>query len=272
MLGSCTKSFGGISIAETAEIFVKSGLDCAELCFCQQELPGWKYNFCGYEQLPKSSEVAAAVEVFRSNGIKVVAIGVYNCLWQGSFKEHTESLRYFREYCDIAAENHIDTITTHTGTVLNTVNSQRNAPDIKRKASEAFIPALTEAAKRGLTVAVECSPFDAFRNYADFSELKKYINSTLGTNNMLKYIGVPASDDINIDNSDIALYHLKDKKKSGIFYECFGDGDTDFSVFFESVKASPHIPVILEHVNSGNLAETVKRYTVQMQKAVQSQS
>ncbi len=259
MLGTCTKSFGGMSVAETAEIFAISGLDCTELCFCQKELAGWKYNLCGYEPIPSVSDVASAMNTFRSYGIGICALGIYNCLWQGSVSDCVDSLRTFREYCDIAAENGISMLTTHTGTVLNTVNARRNAPDIRKKVFDSFTMALTEAAKRGLTVAVECSPFDILACYSDFCELKEFVHGTLGTSDMLKYIAVPSSNDEDVDVSDIALYHLKDKKRGGMFYERFGDGDSDFSDFFADIHKTPDVPVILEHVNSGNLAETAGR-------------
>ena len=264
MLGTCTKSFGGMSVAETAEIFEVSGLDYAELCFCQKELNGWKYNLCGYEPLPFSSEVAAAMDIFRSHGVSICALGVYNCLWQGSSSDCVDSLRIFREYCDIAFENGIAILATHTGTVLNTANARKSAPDIRKKVFDSFTMALTEAAKCGLTVAVECSPFDILTNYSDFCELKEHIQRTLGTSSMLKYIAVPSSDDRNVDISDIALYHLKDKKRGGMFYERFGEGDADFSDFFADICKASDIPVILEHVNSGNLSETARRVREKM--------
>ncbi len=258
-LGTCTKAFGGMSIAETAEIFARSGLDCVELYFCQKELFGWKYNMCGYEPLPSASSIVSAVGVFRSYGINVCAFGIYNCLWQGSASDCADSLKMFREYCDAAVENGISTVTTHSGTVINTAGSQRGSRDIKKRAFDAFTPALAEAVKRRLTVAVECSPFDVFGGWSDFCELKEYVRSALGTSDMLKYIAVPSSSDSGVNNSDIAMYHLKDKKQGGTFYERFGDGDTDFSDFFRDIKNMPDTPIILEYVNSGNIEDTAKR-------------
>ncbi len=265
LLGACTKSFGGMTVAETAEIFAKAGLSCAELCFCQKELSGWKYNFSGYEPLPDVADVLKASEIFGEFGIKICAVGVYNCLWQGSFQNTEESLKYLREYCDIAASIGVKLITTHTGTMNHLANSAKSSTDFKTRVYESFTQALAEAAKRGLTIAAECAPSDILTGYEDYLRLKNYVCTALGTSDMLKYIGVPALGDTCEDIDEIALFHLKDKKTDGKFYERFGNGDGDFTSFFKKLPQIGETPVILEYVNSGNLAETVIEFSRKVQ-------
>ena len=257
-LGASTKSFGGMALVDTAALFSNSGLCCAELCFCQTELGGWKYNLSGYEPLPKLSDAENAKRIFADFGIVISSVGIYNCLWQGDSEAVADSLKYFCEYCDLACDMGVKLITTHSGTPG--FRSDTNKTDrFYGKVFECFVNALVEAEKRGLYVAVECSDNDALSDYGDFLRLKEYTEYILGRSNMLKYIGVPVCDGICADNEDSALFHIKDRKRDGRFFERFGDGDGDFKAFFKSCTPYTDKPVILEYVNSANLLDTVGR-------------
>ena len=254
-LGASTKSFGGMSVAETADIFAKSGLNCAELCFCHTDLSGWKYNLTSYRPLPDGDDILRATESFSRQGISVVSLGVYNCLWQGGASGFSESLRCFCEYRDAAKQTGVNMLCTHSGVAEARIFGGRVPEDYKRLVFETFACAFSEAHKRGITVALECANWDAVKNYAEFLELKRYIKSTLGTDEMLKYIGVPCYDSAYENSDDIAMFHMKDKEKDAKFYTCFGKGDADFSEFFKGAKAYGDIPYILEYVTASNAYE-----------------
>lgn len=260
-LGASTKSFGGLTVEATADLFAGAGLDCAELCFCQEEIPGWKYNFCGYRPLPSVRELIKAVNIFADRGISICAIGVYNCLWSGSVSDTAESLKYFSEYCDIARELGIKTVATHSGSLLNR-GAKELTEDFKDKMFCHFVAALTEAAGRDITVSVECSFNDVLCNRDEFNLFRGNVRHYFGRSDMLGFTCVPACDlaDEDSDISDIKLFHIKDKSRDGRFYERFGEGSADYSVFFGKMPLFSEIPVIFEYINSGNIKETVQSF------------
>lgn len=246
-----------MTVKETAELFAKSGLNCCELCFCQSDLSGWKYNYSGYGALPSAEDILRAVETFTSYGIKVLSIGVYNCLWQGTAESISASLEYFGEYCDIASDNGIKMLSTHSGTADARLGIGKIPKDNDERVTECFMYALLEAYKRGLTLALECGEFDVIKSYDEFSVLKREAKKNLGTSEMLKYIGVSCCGNEQIKADELAFFHLKDKSRDGRFYECFGNGNSDCSLFFDSLNSYNNPPLILEYVNSSTLSQVV---------------
>lgn len=255
-VGACTKSFGGKTTAETAGLFADAKLDCAELCFCQSDLGGWKYNFSGYEMLPKVFDVRKAIKTFEDHGIKVCAVGIYNCMWFGDAEKRAASVRYFSDYCDIAAECGVKLVTTHTGALTLRGNAFRSTPGFSDMVYEVFTLCAVEAAKRGISIAVECSENDAIADYDGFMKLKGYVAEALGSGDMLKYIGIPPAD----IPAEAVIMHIRDRKKDERYYRRFGDGDTDFSGFSKNISVYGGVPAILEYVNSENLLQTAERF------------
>lgn len=257
--GASTRSFGGRSIKETAEIFASAGLSCCELCFCQNDLHGWKYNLCGYSELPPVREVKQAIEIFAEKGIEVSALGVYNSYRCESPVDFTDSARLFAEYCNLAYETGVKILATHTGTTaFRVINPKENA-EVFEKLCCGFLLSCIEAEKYGLTIGTECGICDILSNFEGFLSLKEHINNALGRSNMLKYIAVPSGVYTEHEAANTVLFHLKDRKKDGRYYERYGDGDVDFSDFFDTVRGLGDIPVILEYVNSENLLKTMNR-------------
>ncbi len=260
LLGATTKCFGGKTTTEVAELFCKSGLHAAELCFCQSDLDGWKYNFCGKIELPKPADVRRAAEIYDSFGIKIVSLGIYASFWEESEATLNETLDVFTEYCDIACECGIKVLAAHGGNVINKAVLKFCGDEFVWRMNQAFVYACIEAEKRGLVISVECGEDDALRNYSDFSALKKTVSTEIGRSDMLKFTCVPTSGDFEESRAESALFHIKDRKFGGKFYERFGDGDEDFSAFFEYVrKSKTEIPLILEYVNSENLFQTSQK-------------
>ena len=165
--------------------------------------------------------------------------------------------RDFPNLCAVyaAKQTGVNMLCTHSAVAEARIFGGRVPEDYKRLVFETFACAFSEAHKRGITVALECANWDAVKNYAEFLELKRYIKSTLGTDEMLKYIGVPCYDSAYENSDDIAMFHMKDKEKDAKFYTCFGKGDADFSEFFKGAKAYGDIPYILEYVTASNAYE-----------------
>lgn len=260
LLGATTKCFGGRTTQEVAELFCKSGLQVAELCLCQSDLDGWKYNFCGKNELPKPSAVRLAADIYASFGIKIAAIGVYASFWEENEATLNDTLDVFTEYCDIACECGIKVLATHGGKVINKSILKSMGGEFAWRMNQAFVYSCIEAEKRGLVISVECGEDDALRDYSDFTALKKVVSNELGRSDMLKFTCVPASDCFKDCLENSALFHIKDRKFGGKFYERFGNGDEDFSDFFEYIrKSQTEIPLILEYVNSENIFQTSQK-------------
>ena len=261
-IGASTKSFGGLTVSETAELFAKSGLNRAELCFCQSDLSGWKFNLCGRGIIPEVGRVYGAVKEFYRHGVTVCGLGLYNCLWAGGAEKAVEAVEYFAEFCDMAKESGVEMICTHTGTPGFGLYGQRQPEDLKERALELFMYALFEAFKRGIAVAVEFGAEDALCGYDGYILLKERAQRVLGTSEMLKYIGVPSGDKPGADYGEVGLFHIKDKDAGGRFYGCFGSGAGDFSEFFKNIAQYRDIPMILEFVNSSNLGRVREEFEV----------
>lgn len=260
-LGANTKCFGGRTVRETAELFAACDLNCAELCFCQSDLSGWRYNFCGKLALPELREVSSAVRIFSEYGIEVSTIGIYNCLWSGTSSEIFDSLTSFVQYCDLSAECGIKNVTTCAGTASRMPRSQSFDNALMKKLRESFLYCLIEAEKRGLTVSLECADGDALKSYEDYLSLKEYTENAIGKSSMLKYISSPGFESKNVSASEIGIYHIKDRKKDSVYYGRFGEGDADFSAFAKGLEKNLETPIILEYVNSENLRDTVTSFT-----------
>ena len=70
-IGITTRSFNGLSVAETAERMQSLGFKCTELCFVQSDLGGWAYNGIGDLTGITPARVREAADDFRSRGIEV---------------------------------------------------------------------------------------------------------------------------------------------------------------------------------------------------------
>lgn len=258
-IGASTKAFGGKSSREVAELFAKCALGTAELCFCQSDLSGFRYNLCGSAALPSADDAGKAVEAFKVCGIDVCAIGVYLNFWSGKDSEIYDTLGLFCEYCDMAASLGVRTLTTHTGSVFALSASRGFDKRLYEKLCHGFVYASVEAHKRGLTIGVEFGDTDAVKSYSEFLKLKEYANGIAGTDT-LKCISSPCVQNEEIPLSQIALCHIKDRKHGSKFYERYGAGDTSFDAFFSESEKYSHIPMILEYVNSENLGDTARRF------------
>lgn len=258
-IGASTKSFGGKRTREVAELFGENGLSAIELCFCQNDLSGFRYNLCGKADLPCISEAQAAKEIYNGYGIEICSIGVYCNFWCGTYREIFDTFHLFTKYCDIAYALGVKTLATHTGSVFAMPASRGFSTDLSEKLYQGFTHAAIEAHKRGLTIAVEVDEKDAIACYGQYLELKKRVFDNIGVD-VLKMIYSPGMENGEISAPEIAVCHIKDKKNGGKFYERYGAGDMDYSGFFKAFGKNEDIPMILEYVNSENLGETVNRF------------
>jgi len=257
MIGASTRSFGGKTVTETARLFRDFGLECAELCFCQTDLSGWRYNFCGRAQMPPMQDIKNAVSTFRAHGISVCSLGFYGCFFTGTDSDLCDTVRSFADYCEAASLCDIKSVSLHTGTfTIQPMVSRGYSAEHLKKLHDGLMLSCAHAKRSGVTVALECARDNAVCGYKGFLELRDIVGNALGDADMLKYICNPADDTAFPKLSDTELCHIRDRKRNGRFYEHFGDGDVDFTAFFAEIKEHPDIPLILEYINSGNAART----------------
>ena len=78
--GITTRSFNGLTNAETAQRMHDIGFKCTELCFVQSDSPGWKYN--GITDLTDMTDdrFAEIVATYREKDIEVTSLGVFTNL------------------------------------------------------------------------------------------------------------------------------------------------------------------------------------------------
>ena len=261
-LGASTRSFGGKTVSETARIFKDARLNCAELCFCQTDLAGWKHNFFGRAEIPSVRDIKNAVEIFAQSGITVSALGFYGCFFGGSSSDFVETLRAFDRYCNAALECGIPTIATHSGTAGFLPASRGFGKEPRARLVDGFTFACIEAQQRGLTLSVECSPSDAVCGFDGFLEIRSDVEKNIGSGEMLKYTCIPVDDGKIPDPSIVGLCRIRDKKRDGRFYERFGDGDFDFSDTLDFARKNPSVPLILEYVNSESVSSVAAEISV----------
>lgn len=255
-LGATTKCFGGMKVSDTAELFCSCGLSVAELCFCHEELDGWRYNFCGDSKMPSVEDVRRAVGIFCENGVEVSGIGIYSRFFGGGTQGLCGSVSRFCAFLDIVAECGINTVCTHGGIIPVTGNRKDTLiPEYKRLALEGFCDVCVEAKKLGITVAIEMTMHDIFNGYSGFCEISRSVSEYIGDDSMLKFIANSCEDDGGIPKERIAMYRLKDKSADGKYYDRIGSAGCDFKDFLRRHE-NCDIPMLLEFVNSTNLRDT----------------
>ncbi len=256
-IGVSTKSFGGMTTEEAANLFEKSGIDCAELIFCQTDLSGWRYDAAGGMTLPDAETLRKAVGCYRKHGVEILSLGLYSNLWSGGDDEQYASMRTASEYCNLCAEAGIGMISTHGGLIGTLPVRQSFDGALCTKLLTGLSHLCMEAAKYGIRVALEPSPKDALPNLSAVENAVRQVTGRIGAAGTFRTVYTLADGEQMPPKEELAFFRIKDKDADGRFYERFGAGCTDWQSFFEA-SSSFGLPYVMEYVNSGNLAETAE--------------
>ncbi len=191
-LGISTKCFGGIPSAQAAQKISEYGYEAVELCLCQSDAPFWHYNCAGNTACPQVEDFLKICDCYRNSGLEIASLGICPNLWCGGEEAERLARKSFAEYLELALAAGVDTISMELGFSISSrpirgsvVSRKSYGEGDVRKLERAFCFAAMEAAKRGLTLAIEPCDADPISNAAcesaDEKELlhgdgKKYIS------------------------------------------------------------------------------------------------
>jgi sugar phosphate isomerase/epimerase len=262
-LGVTTRSFPGLTNAETAARMAEAGVKCTELCFSQSDSRYWDYNKC-YDFPLTPGGVASIAGTYRAKGIEVPALGVFaNCLAHDA-EERRVLYAHFERHMEAAAHSGIPCLATECGFFPGQRGVSADRYESAFTHLSENLKALCELAeKHGLILALEPCVLDVVPSAKRTSDLIEQIGSP-----RLKVLLDPANLIANSSEEDMFRYltphvfyfHGKDRKINAAMGCLVGDGDIDWVRFLSLYREhAPGVPFILEYCNADNFAMTLDR-------------
>ena len=149
-IGITTRSFNGLSVAETVGRMQEIGFKCTELCFVHSDLGGWTYNGIGDLTGITPARIKEAADEFRSRGIEVTSLGMFTDLRNPDDEVMAREKEYMLRYIDMAAEAGIPYLASECGFTPGQrgINADRYESDYAR-IKETLRFACLEAEARG---------------------------------------------------------------------------------------------------------------------------
>lgn len=241
-LGITTRSYSGMSTADTAKAMQDAGFVWCELCFCQSDLSGWTYN--GREDFDAAGitpeKVAAAAKIYREHGVEPVSLGAFGDLRDPDENEAAADRNYFRRYFELCEAAEIPYVASECGFTQGRrgVNADTYESDYSRLKAT-FADILPDAKKHGVTFALECCLLDVVPSPRRLSGLISQLKDEYGIDN-LKALLDPANFIANADEDDmfkylyqdIAYIHGKDRCFNSAYGCNIGEGDINWAKFF----------------------------------------
>ena len=259
-LGVVTRSFPELTNEETAELLSSNGFKWTELCFSQTDSTYWVYN--GRSDLSDMTNERSAdiVDMYRSKGIEVTALGVFTNLIEPDDTELEENLEYFRRMMEIAAFNKIPYVSTECGFIPG----QRGInADVYEERFQRFVDSMAwltkRAAEHDVRIALEPCVLDVVPSAKRTADLIEQVGS-----DRLKVLLDPANLIANSSERDMFTYlsehvgyfHGKDRKVNDRMGRVVGDGDIDWIEFLKLYhKHNDGTPFIFEYVKADNFLE-----------------
>jgi len=200
------------------------------------------------------------VETYKSQGIDVVALGVFTNLIDPDDAERAANLAYFDRMMQIAALNGIPFVPTECGFIAG-----RRGIDAARyeEAFEILVDSLKRLAEKAehydVTVPLEACVLDVVPSAKRATDLLAQVGSE-----RIKILLDPANLIANSSEEDmfrylaphIAYFHGKDRKLNDAMGRVVGDGDIDWPLFLSLYhRHCEGTPFILEYVNATNVCE-----------------
>lgn len=259
-VGVVTRSFGGLTNAETAKFLAENGFKWTELCFSQTDSNYWRYNSRSDLSDMTDERSQSIVKLYRDAGVEVSALGVFTNLIEPDDKELAENLAYFERMMQIAGLNGIPCVATECGFVPGARGINADIYEqVFDRLKDSFRWLIERADKYDVDLALEPCVIDivpSAKRTADF------INQ-LGSSRV-KVLLDPANLIANSSESDmfdylaehVAYFHGKDRKVNARSGELIGDGDIDWPLFLSLYhKHSEGVPFIMEYVKQHNCCE-----------------
>ncbi len=266
-IGCTTRSFGGMRVADTAARMREIGFQCTELCFVQEDLPGWAYNGIGPLEDYTVARVKEAVQIFRDNGVEVVSLGMFTDLRNPDAAVQEKTMDYVRRYIEFAAESGVKYIASECGFTPGKRGLSADTYEEDYDRLRTFVGKVCTAAEQsGVHLALEACVLDVIpsprRLKTLIEELKASDRVHLGA--MLDPANFIAAEDeegmFRHLRDDIYYFHGKDRKINATYGINLGDGDIDWVKFMELyIRHTDGTPFILEYCKNDNCAEIYAR-------------
>jgi sugar phosphate isomerase/epimerase len=256
-LGITTRSFRGLTNAETAKRMHDIGYRCTELCFSQTDSPYWVYN--GLTDLSQMSDArfAEIVATYREQGIEVSALGVFTNLLEPDDALRKEYLDNYRRFMELAAKNGIPYLPTECGFVKDSRGVLAHLYEERFDRVKDSLTILCEYAKEyDVYLALESCVLDVVPSAKRAADLIDQIGS-----DRMKVLLDPANLIANSSEEDMFHYlsphmgyfHGKDRKVNDAYGRLLGDGDIDWVKFLKLYhQHNDGVPFILEYANADN--------------------
>lgn len=266
-IGVTSRSFGGLSISDTAAAMLSHGFRCTELCFTHPDLSGWTYNGIGSLKDITPALVKKSANEFRSRGIDVTSLGIFTDLRNPDKAEREKIIDYCRRYIEFAAEAGIPYIASECGFTPGRrgINADNYESDYATL-SEMLREVCSEAEKSGVQLALEACVLDIIPSPRRLKTLIEELEEE--SHVRLTAMLDPANYIANSDEEgmfyylkhDIGYFHGKDRKINATYGCNLGDGDIDWVKFMECyIRFADKKPFILEYCNAENCGEIKKR-------------
>ena len=266
-IGITSRSFGGLTIYDTAEAMASHGFKCTELCFVHPELSGWTYNGIGSLEGITPAKVKEYADVFRSRGIAVTSLGMFTDLRNPEPAAREAAVDYAKRYIEFAAEAGVPYIASECGFTPGKrgINADTYESDYQNL-KETIRAVCLEAEKSGVHLCLEACVLDVIpsprRLKTLIEELEAESEVRLGA--MLDGANFIANSDeegmFYYLKHDISYLHGKDRKINATYGVNLGDGDIDWRKFMECyIRYADKKPFILEYCNKDNCGEIKAR-------------
>jgi sugar phosphate isomerase/epimerase len=263
-IGIVTRSFNNMTTLEAAETMAMHGFKCTELCFTQKDCNYWVYNGTSDISELKNQHVYQIADIYRSNGIEVVSIGVFTNLIEPDDDIRSKNLEYFVKHMEYANYCGIKVVATECGFIKDNrgVQAHTYESDFNRILDSVKYLA-DKAEKYDVFIAIEPCVLDVIPSAKRMKDFIKQSQS-----NRVKVLLDPANliansseeDMFKYLKDDIAYFHGKDRKVNDAYGRVLGDGDIDWVKFLSLYKQyTKDTPFILEYANHTNCGEIKKR-------------
>ncbi len=263
-LGVTTRSFSGLTNAETAARMHDLGCTCTELCLVQEDSKFWAYN--GRVDLAELTDerFADIVRTYRDSGVEVSSIGVFTSLLEPDDAELEKNLEYFRRLMELAAKNGIPAAATECGFVPDSRGVLAQFYESRFERLKTSLERLCGYGEElGVDIALECCVLDVVPSAKRAADLWEQIGS-----DRLRFLLDPANLIANSSEEDmfyylsehISCFHGKDRHVNDAYGRVVGDGDIMWSTFLSLYhEHCDGLPFIIEYSNPENTAEIVRR-------------
>ncbi|NLG25001.1 MAG: sugar phosphate isomerase/epimerase, partial [Clostridiales bacterium] len=257
-VGVVSRSFPGFDNRQVAEYMAKHGYLETELCLTATDSDFWRYN--GTSDLTELTDerFAEICDVYRSRGIKLVALGVFTNLIEPDDEKRAANLAYFCRHIELAGKNGIPFVSTECGFDPDHRGVRTTCYESAiERLKDSLTQLLAECDQWNVDIALETCVIDVVPSAKRARDIILQVGHP-----RLRVLLDPANLIANSDEDDmfkylspfIAYFHGKDRKVNDTYGRVVGDGDIDWPRFMALYhRHNEGAPFILEYVKPENM-------------------